>query len=474
MATPPAPKMGTGPTGPAKGPVNGWITGDLMSKAYGASAIYDNKKEFGFGWWFAYFWKEIGAKGRDENRLKEVLAAVFAHKFPADIATKTAAEMRAEGRKVATGFTALLPEPPDLAKRPAYYRDMLTKLLNVGFREMPTQHAFMVGPKEERLANKEFFTDRIEAAKQGGLARVAIAYRGETREFATVIKHNGALSRADLGLLNMNAPWHPFSDPVVAGKTYARGASGDNCLYTVLSVATDVSIPVGFPLIEDRNIYELNPLPKTETVRNLSRWGFKQYRESKMKTPLLLAKCAISGVPQPSGIFLASDSFVYAVKVKKAVYTQDFVEQQFAMPQDQCKERGVRDVKLKNFLGGARVRRIHLGPARMCGVVGFVQEVKYLVNGIWVPNPNLTEFAKYHFYGDTVAAKQALDMIARQFAGPGGNGVLVGEVDESMAPNPMPKISRIEQWDLSFDQFNSYKGATPGSKAPNLYFGDTA
>ena len=101
----------------------------------------------------------------------------------------------------------------------------------------------------------------------------------------------------------------------------------------------------------------------------------------------------------------------------------------------------MRDVKLKNFLAGALVRRIHFGPARICGVVGFVQEVKYLVNRICVPNPNLAEFAKYHFHGDTAAAKQALDIIRDGFAGPSGNGVLMGEVDPAMAPDPMPKIS---------------------------------
>ena len=463
---PPMPPMGSAVLAPI-GPANGWITQLLISKACDASAIYDNTKEYGFGWWFAYFWKEVGARSRNENLLKEVLATVFANSFPADIATKSASAMRAAGNTVADGFTSLLPEPPDLMTRPTHYRTMLTKLLNVGFREMPTLPANQIGPM---APGKEMFADRIGALKNNGRVPVAIAYRGETRDYDTVIKHKGALSRADLGLLNMNQPWHPFSDPVVAGKTYARGASGDNCLFTVLSVGSDVRIPVGFPLIEDKNIYTLSALPATEPVKNLSKWNYKMFRDSQGKTPVLLARCAVSNVGRTFGIFLATDSFIYAVKVKTAIFTQDFVETQFAMARDQCKERGVRDVRLKDFLAGARVRRIHLGPARMCGVIGFVQEVKYFIDGEWTAVPDANKFAGSHFYGDLSAARQALGMIRRQFTGPAGNEIIKGEVNAAMAPNPMPTVQRIEQWDLTFEQFKSLRD----NQGAQLYYGPTA
>ncbi|MCW5963352.1 MAG: hypothetical protein KIT83_04875 [Bryobacterales bacterium] len=442
-----------------------WITQKLISAATGNRTLYDNSKEYEFGWWFAYFWKEVGTKGRDEATLKEVLSIVFQSKFPADIAAKSYGDKRKEGDRVAAEFKALLPEPADLGARPAHYRSLLQKVLSLGFREIT--NTAITRPNEAQV--KGFFADRIEADKNKSLIPMAIAYRGDTREFATVIAHKGAQSRVDLKMLNMDKPWHPFSDPVVAGKMYTRGASGDNCLYSVTSVATDVSIPVGFPLIEDQNIYSLPLLPSTETVRNLSKWNYKLFREAQAKLPVRLAKVQMNGVPGKStGIFLATDSFIYAVRVKRAAHTQDFVETQFGIPQNQCKERGVRDVKLKNFLAGARIRRIHLGPARMCGTVGFVQEAKFFVGGRWVDNPDANAFANEHFYGDLAASNKALQMIRKQLQLDAGR-IIQGESDD-MAPNPMPVVSAIQQWNLTFEQFNAYKSQAPA----NLYLGNVS
>jgi hypothetical protein len=454
---------------------NEWISQKLVSKAAAASTIYNNAVKHNFGWWFAYFWKEVGAKGRDDDMLKTVLAKVFASQFPANVAGLSFVQKRAEGDRVAAAFNAPLPEPADLMTNAAYYRQMLTEVLRLGFRGMPMAEK-VAGPgldhhQERRAALAAMFADRVEVDNHGTRIPIALAYRGETREFAKVIEHQGALSRADLGLLNMNKPWHPFSDPVVAAEVYARGASGDNCLYTVLSIATEVAIPVGFPLTEDENIYRLPNLPNN----NISDLTYKTYREMQPPStgdllPIKLAKCRISGIPnKSSGIFMATDSFIYVVKVKKAAFTQDFVEQEFAMPQNQCKERGVRGVKLKNFLAGARIRRVHLGHARMCGVVGFVQEVRYFVNGLWVPNPNIPAYAADHFYGDQPAATACLDFI-RQRLGPSGGGMKIdGEIDGDMAPNPRPTILALEQWDLSFNEMNAYKN----NNLNQIYWGRT-
>ncbi len=407
----------------------------------------------------------MGSKGRDEAVLKEVLSIVFANQFPADIAGKPHVEKRREGDRVAAAFVALLPEPADLNVRPAHYRALLQKVLSLGFREIT--NTAVSRPNDPQV--KDFFADRIEADKNHALIPVAIAYRGDTREFATVIAHRGAQSRVDLRMLNMDKPWHPFSDPVVAGKMYTRGASGDNCLYSVTSVASDVGIPVGFPLIEDQNIYSLPSLPPAEVVRNLSKWNYKLFRDAQAKLPVRLAKVNMTGVPgKNAGIFLATDSFIYAVRVKRAAHTQDFVETQFAIPQNQCKERGVRDVKLKNFLAGARIRRIHLGPARMCGTIGFVQEAKFFVGGRWVDPVDPIAFANEHFYGDQAAGNRAIQMIRDQFQLDAG-GRIQGEHDD-MAPNPMPIVSGIQQWNLTFEQFNALKNQAPAS----LYFGNVS
>jgi hypothetical protein len=308
-----------------------------MHKTTQSTAIYENSPEYGFGWWFSYFWKEVSVRNRDEEMLKSVLARVFADKFPPDVADKSYNVKRDLGNAVAAQFTEPLPEPKDLNSHPAYYRQLLTDLLNIGFKEMPT------APKsfqERKDALQAMFVDYIEAQKQGGRVPLALAYRGDTRDFATVIKQEGALNRIDLNrdrtknlnLLNMHKAWHPFFDQAVGSKTYARGASGDNCLYSVLSVASDVSIPVGFPLIEDKNMYTLKPLPLPAVPRDLSRFDYGLYRDclpvpDKFHRPVHLARCAVSGVGNKQfGIFLATETYIYVVKVRKAVFTQDFVE----------------------------------------------------------------------------------------------------------------------------------------------------
>ncbi|BCG62377.1 MAG: hypothetical protein methR_P0018 [Methyloprofundus sp.] len=435
---------------------NDWVSQKMLSKFAAQSAIYDNSREFSFGWWFAYFWKEIGVNGRSEADLKAVLALVFADQVPVDIDSKSYGVKRKAGDKVADDFVKLLPEPVDLLTHATKYREMLTKLLNIGFKAMP--HIDVSAPAVP-VANA-MFLDRIEIGQRGVKIPVAIAYRGDTRDFATVIQHSGAKSRVDLGMCNMKQSWHPFSVDVVANKMYARGASGDNCLYSVTSVATSVKIPVGFPLIEDQNIYSLPSLPVDEAEKTLQKWNYAKLRDAQKKLPVILAKVGVGNVGKASGIFLATESFIYAVKVKQALHTQRFVEQNFAMPQDQCKERGVRGIDLKDFLAGVRLRRIHLGPTRMHGVVAFVQEIKYFYNGRWEEVPNIIDFSAYHFNGDQVAGRAAISKIQDQFT-----DIILGE-DES-APNPKPEVNSIEQWNLSSDQFGAYKN----NQADKLYFG---
>ncbi|MBL8823787.1 MAG: hypothetical protein JNJ77_14455 [Planctomycetia bacterium] len=431
-----------------------WIKGKLWSQVRDANTIYDNSREWGFGWWFAYFWKEIAINNRDDRALKEVIADVLAPLFPVNIAAMTSTQQMTEANRVAAALIQVIPEPRDLNARPGHYRTMLTKLLKVGFKEMPYTR---VGSSDPLARN--MFLDRISVQKSGRPIDVAIAYRGDTRPFETVCLHGGAKARADLGVMNMNQPWHPFSDPVVGSKLYARGASGDNCLYSVNSVAADVSIPVGFPLIEDQNIYSLPTLPATETVRNLSKWNFRMLRDANKKLPVMIAKASVSGVPQATGLFLATDTFLYAVRVKKSVHTQDYVESHFSIKKDQCHERGVRDVKMKNFLAGVQIRRIHLGPRRQNGVIGFVQQLRFYEGGHWVTNPS-AQFAMDHFYGDQTVGQAAIRMIRNRFT-----PIILGEADE--APSPMPHVTQIDQWNLTFDQFNAYRSSNPA----NFYYG---
>jgi hypothetical protein len=95
----------------------------------------------------------------------------------------------------------------------------------------------------------------------------------------------------------------------------------------------------------------------------------------------------------------------------------------------------------------------------MCGIVGFVQEVKYLDldNRVWVRHPDLLTFARNHFYEDHTAARDALDMVVERLGDCAGGKIIKGEVDHDLAPHPSPEILSIEEWNMTFDQYRWWK-----------------
>lgn len=460
-----------------------WVGGALMEKVSRTEHVFSTTPRFGFGWWFDYFWKERATKGEEdrgprERLMEDILALLFADDFPPDIASADFKTMRIARDRVAAAFTPPLPQPADLNTHPQKYRELLTRVMSIGFRELPT--ATLASQAEGKA--KEMFRDLLEVDRNGSRMPVAIAYRGETRDFDTVALHGGATPRSQLGRLvnmNMEAPWHPFSDPRIASRSYARGASGDNCLYSVNSIADGLDVPVGFPLIEDPNIFSI-PDPGGGG-HDVSSWTYamlRQARQSQLpparhlaapdrKAPIVLAKCTISGVPgKRSGIFMATENHVYAIRLEAAMHTQEFVEGNFGIVKGQCKERGVGAIALDQYVAGARVRRMHLGPARTCGVTGFVQERRFMIDGKWRDEVTAKELSAAHFNNDAKAGLDALEIIRGHFGDGTVPKVVEGERVHSMCPLPAMHIVAIEQWDLTIEQLHSYKQRNDSS----LYF----
>lgn len=447
-----------------------WISSDLLKKARQTAEIYAKAPAYGFGWWFWYFWKERSANTRDlaasEALMKDVLAVVFESEFSAAEASENAAfsVKRAAGNRVAAAFRPPLPEPADLSTHPQKYRRLLLDVMAIGFREMPARPLVTMSEHEAR----EMFSDLVEVDMGGYRQPVALAYRGEGRDFDAIVRNRGATPRAQLGStvrMNMEAPWHPFSDPQVASRAYARGTSGDNCLYTVNSVAPSLALPVGFPLIEDENIYAL-PRPKADGERDLSSWNYAMLRGARSPAPgpqgehrpIILVKCRIGGVPgKPAGIFMATENWVYAIRLTSAMHTQAFVEGNFSVQEGQCVERGVGVVTLPQYVAGVRVRRIHHGAARACGVTGFVQERRFQLGGHWHDAVIPEDLAAAHFHGDRTAALDTLRILGQHFGDGAAPHRILGEADPVMADRARIEVQSIEQWDLTIEQLNAHK-----------------
>ncbi len=92
------------------------------------------------------------------------------------------------------------------------------------------------------------------------LTPLKVGFRGETRPPALVKMQEGCRSKALVDVLRsklgMNEPWHPFTDEAVRSKAYYRNGSvnQDNCLFTVVSVATNFETASKFPLMQDLNL----------------------------------------------------------------------------------------------------------------------------------------------------------------------------------------------------------------------------
>jgi hypothetical protein len=170
-------------------------------------------KKFGFEWWANHFYQEV----KDSEKkpfYTEVWESNQSLKKKFD--TQNASADR------------------------AVWRDLLERVLEKGFIEYPA---------EVKGDHDQWFPPIKDDP------HLRLGYRGELRQPMQVKAHNGCVPKAQvLGLriqMNMNANWHPFSDPAIRNKVYYRKGNGDNCLYSTVSVAYDFGTASKFPLLFD-------------------------------------------------------------------------------------------------------------------------------------------------------------------------------------------------------------------------------
>ncbi|MBB5496718.1 hypothetical protein [Paraburkholderia sp. MM5384-R2] len=411
-----------------------WITKQQLDQFKGLQRLYASNQDFDFGWWCAYFWKEARASGGRLDPGDEKLKALFVRVYR----DPTLPTMNFGGRKTA-GATIVVQQAASWPDTDADKRAVLELALEIGFKDMPGGPA--TGGIPRGLEVRRYFRNKLRLRTAGGGRLILpIGCRGEGRDFATVREHGGALNRVDLGLNNMGQPWHPFSHAPHKDRMYFRVASGDNCLFSVLSVAETMKLSVGFPLIEDEQIFKF---PSALIMH----WTRSQLELARANDVLLArVTCTVNGT-QRTGVFLATQSYAYSFKVLgDAVHTQDFLENEMGGVQDQCIERGVREVALQDFLFGLKLRRIHLGPTRGHGVIAFIEQVRYQMGGDWHENVERALYAQRHFDSDRQAADAVLDPLEAQ--------IQVGRIEgERLVDGNAVQIQSIDQWALSYEQF---------------------
>jgi hypothetical protein len=422
-----------------------WISKDKQDNFKRTDQIFRITADFDFGWWFAYFWKEARAAGGrndpGDNKLKAMMVQIFGDP------TVGAVGFAAQRNAARDWFTdelggARWPATDDLK------RAVLQLALEMGFTAMPPTGADGGVQRGQEL--RRYFKNRMRIRLAGGGRMVMpIGCRGDGRDFATVKAHGGALNRVDLGLNNMGQPWHPLSRDPHKSQLFFRIASGDNCLYSVLSVADSLKLGIGFPLIEDRQIYTF----PSGYIMHWSRGDFSAAATGKVS--LARTTCVVNG-KLSTGIFLGTETYAYAFKVLgDAVHTQDFLENEMGGAKDQCIERGVRDVALQDFLFGIRIRRIHLGPTRGHGITAFIVEVKYQMGGEWYADVSTADFAASHFHDDSQAAEAVL-AAARAAAAAGS------------------LVQSLDGWGLSYEDFQAIMREPRNKHHDNhIYFGGT-
>ncbi|MGD0628329.1 MAG: hypothetical protein ABR987_03195 [Terracidiphilus sp.] len=210
---------------------------DLLTNPFGREV-----DEYSREGWFIYFYQE--AKGRRDN--KEAILEIMNELFvcPDEIRDATAYQMKAPYHA--------LDEIPD-----GTLQGILDELLKIGFERIPLQsQPGRITDSSYDVAQAKIYYDVNE--------HVAAAWRGETRDWATIRTHGGTLTQANFEQraveLNMRAEWHPFKDTYNRQYLWYRKGQNDNCKYSVVSLGNHFRVAANFPKLEDRVSWPGMPL----------------------------------------------------------------------------------------------------------------------------------------------------------------------------------------------------------------------
>ncbi|MBL8174850.1 MAG: hypothetical protein JNK48_09270 [Bryobacterales bacterium] len=208
---------------------------------FGAAHGANDSKEFGY--WFNYFWVEA----REAHDLNAAGQTQLCDAF--------FAVLESDGNK---GFQ---PSPQFAAMDNTKKQNVLLKVMRIGFKRI------QVGEAPPSLAARAVDAKTLFAVdiKDKGLLvrRLPLGFRGDNRDFSALAK-SGFVTRSrsvqekihsDYG---MDQEWHPFHLPIYRDSLFLRkGKSKDNCLHTVISVASSLEEMLPYPLLSDASLFKL-------------------------------------------------------------------------------------------------------------------------------------------------------------------------------------------------------------------------
>ena len=326
-------------------------------------------EEYSFEWWFNYFWAE-GRRGGKEGAPADERDAfwwVVSQMFDASTLPKNSGEAGTIN-ELGTGFKLKAGVADfDTSKR----RKILHTLMKVGFEEFPV--AFRE-TAESLFAHMVTMPAR-EGANDHVTFSLALGYRSDSRPWSS-IQTQGIRARSHVpvlvGSMKMSEPWHPFSDPEVRNKIWFRKGVEDNCLHSVISIASKFNDALYFPRIDDGSIYSFaSRLGGTSPLNQ--RWtpevnqGAKANRAS-------LCKVALSNGDDRYLVASRTTILVFAFPPSfMAANTESY--QRHLGGASPFPERGVGEIPTEYVLAIFDVLRVHHGATADDGQTNFVQKI---------------------------------------------------------------------------------------------------
>jgi hypothetical protein len=340
----------------------------LFDICLNAGSPYPERGYYDFGRWFNYYWAEL-----ERTRFVEQLWPPFSVVFDLE-------GMLQRGTKLGPG-TAWNDNPVgpvDLSK--SYYlrpgaasggllvreefersltmapqvgRQVLMTIFQLGFEELP-QNSPLRKDSTELFHGNICIPNFNDGTVRGNASNVNLAYRGEARTPDKVEQQQGAKAKADIdGLvrgLNMNAPWHPYSEPTVRGKMWMRRFSRDHDYETILSISQDFSTACAYPMVKLREGFE----------GRCADWSVDKRRACKNAyTDVNLTYALAKDKQGKTELLIGTASYLYVLNVKGKV-TIDTMNYKGALQTvSDYNERGIRSVDLKDIIAVFFCRRLH-------------------------------------------------------------------------------------------------------------------
>ena len=324
--------------------------------------------EYSFEWWFNYFWSE-GRRGggtkaspEEARRFWSVATRMFTSgSMPANAGESSDINVHGRGMKLKVPAQTL-----DDATKQSVLHDLLT----LGFEEFPV--AFR--ETAESLFAHQVTMPALHAGAQITFS-IALGYRSDSRTWAA-IQAQGIKARSHVPVLlqtmNMSQPWHPFSDVNTANKIWFRRGAEDNCLHSVISIASKLDDALYFPRIDDGSIYKFRS--QMPTVGDLfARWT-PNVNQSAGTTRASLCKVTLGTGEECYLIGSRTSILVFAFPPNfMAANTESY--QRHLGAGSPFPERGVGEVDSNYVLAILDVYRVHHGPTADDGQTNFIKGI---------------------------------------------------------------------------------------------------